>query len=75
MSDAAIPYSMYLAIRRIDRIKDRSGWAVVLQLKNMGVHGQTLRGLFNRGLIEKHFVGPIDDENCVRLTRAGRRHV
>jgi len=74
MSDA-IPYKMLIAIRRIDRHKDRNGWALVAQLKNLGVHGQTLRGLYNRGLIEKHCVGAIDDWNCVRLTRAGRRHV
>lgn len=75
MSDDTVTYKQGRAIACIARIKDRNGWASTVSLKTLGVDGRTLNSLLKRGLIEKHFVGPIMDLNSVRLTRVGRRYV
>lgn len=71
-----INYQMSIAIRRVDRAKNRSGWISVAILKTLGVDGRTVAALVNRGVLEVLDARdlPIAD-HTVRLTRMGRRYV
>jgi hypothetical protein len=66
---------MKTAVAYIDRLKARDGWVTVIVLRSCKIHNRTLDALWLRGLIQKFLVGSIDRDNCVRLTKLGRRYV